>query len=360
MIPVSSPHVGDLELAYVTNCLKSGWIGAGDYVAKFESDWARYCGRKFGVAVSNGTTALELAIKCLGIPPGKKVILPSFTIISCAIAVIRNGLVPVFVDSEPDTFCIDPAAVSAAIDEETAAVMVVHMYGHPAQMDELTEIARHNRLLLIEDAAEAHGATYKGKKCGSFGDVSCFSFYSNKIISTGEGGMVLTDNKEYAELLRSHRNLCFGVGKERFLHTGLGHNYRMTNLQAAIGCAQVEQIDGFLQSKKEMARCYNDGLGDVPVTTPAVRDQCDPVYWMYGILSEDAQSLMCRLRESDIDTRPFFHPLHEQPALRKYAKQSLPVAERISRSGFYLPSGVDLSRADQDRVISVVRSHYGF
>lgn len=360
MIPVSSPHVGDLELAYVTDCVKSGWIGVGDYIAKFESDWARYCGRKFGIAVSNGTTALELAIKCLNIPPGKKVILPSFTIISCAIAVIRNGLVPVFVDSEPDTFCIDPASVLAAVDAETAAVMVVHMYGHPAQMDELIKITCDNKLLLIEDAAEAHGATYKGKRCGSFGDVSCFSFYSNKIISTGEGGMVLTDDQERAELLRSHRNLCFGVGKERFIHTGIGHNYRMTNLQAAIGCAQVEQIDGFLINKKEMARHYNVGLADVPVTKPVVRDQCDPVYWVYGILSQDAQSLAHRLREFGVDTRPFFYPLHEQPALQKYSKMPLPVAERISRSGFYLPSGVDLSRTDQDYVISAVRSHYGF
>ncbi len=359
MIPVCAPHVAALEAEYLADCVKSGWIGAGPYIERFEREWAAYCGRSHGMAVTNGTVALELAIKSLGLPAGKKVILPSFTIISCALAVIKNDLIPVFVDVDPSTFCIDPDEVIKTIDSDTVAMLVVHMYGHPAPMDELMAIADQHGLRVIEDAAEAHGATYKGRRCGSFGDVSCFSFYSNKIISTGEGGMVLCDDDVTAERVRSYRNLCFGVGADRFVHTGLGGNSRMTNLQAAIGCAQVSQIDQFLINKTEMARIYDAGLEPMPVVRPTTRESCHPVYWMYGILAQNARQLARSLGDAGIDTRPFFFPLHMQPVLAKYYERPLPVTERISEFGLYLPSSIDISVVEQEAVISAIGRFYG-
>jgi perosamine synthetase len=359
MIPVCAPHVAELELQYLADCAKSGWIGAGPYIERFESEWSTYCGRANGMAVSNGTVALELAIKSLDIPVGKKVLLPSFTIISCALAVIKNGLVPVFVDVDPSTFCIDPDDVARVIDKDTAAMIVVHMYGHPAPMDHLSAIAKNHGLLVIEDAAEAHGALYKGRQCGSFGDVSCFSFYSNKIISTGEGGMVLADDPIIADKVRSYRNLCFGLGADRFIHTGLGGNSRMTNMQAAIGCAQVSQIGEFLNAKKRMAHVYDDGLEGLSVIRPSIRDGCDPVYWMYGILARNSKALAEALRKDGIDTRPFFYPLHMQPVLAQFTTRPLPVSESISEFGLYLPSSIDISAEDQKLVIEAIRRFYG-
>ena len=359
MIPVCAPHVSDLEQQYLVDCVKSGWIGAGPYIDRFESEWSAYCGRTHGMAVTNGTVALELAIKSLNIPAGKKVLLPSFTIISCALAVIKNDLIPVFIDVDPSTFCIDPEDVERSVDADTAAMIIVHMYGHPAPMDDLLSISERHQLLIIEDAAEAHGATYKGRVCGSFGDVSCFSFYSNKIISTGEGGMVLTDDPTIADRVKSYRNLCFGMGADRFIHTGLGGNSRMTNMQAAIGCAQVSQINEFLVAKRRMASVYDNGLDGLPVVRPSTRDGCDPVYWMYSILAQNSKLLAGALLKDGIDTRPFFYPLHMQPVLAQYATRSLPVAERISEFGLYLPSSIDISVEDQNVVVSAIRRFYG-
>ncbi|MCW1309084.1 MAG: DegT/DnrJ/EryC1/StrS family aminotransferase [Candidatus Nanoarchaeia archaeon] len=369
-VPVNEPLIGEKEIAYVIDCLKTGWVSsAGKYIERFEKEWAAYCGRKYGVAVCNGTVALELALSALELPPGSEVILPSFTIVSCLEAVLRNGLTPVLVDCDPKTYCMDISDVRRNITPKTSAIMAVHIYGHPVNMDELLDIAEQHKLMIIEDAAEAHGAEclVKGtwRKCGSFGQVSCFSFYANKNITTGEGGMVLTDDDEIAERLRSRRNLCFGK-EERFRHEDRGWNYRMTNLQAAIGCAQLENLDRFLARKLEMAELYNDGLKDLPLQLPHVEPWARSSIWMYAILLKDevpfdANEFARRLRSYGVETRPFFRGLHEQPIYRKmglFKDLTLPVTEKIYRRGLYLPSGQAITNEQIEKVIEAVKKTF--
>ncbi|MFB3855545.1 MAG: DegT/DnrJ/EryC1/StrS family aminotransferase [Vicinamibacterales bacterium] len=367
MIPVNEPLLCGREAEYLLDCVKTGWISsAGQYIDRFEREWAAYCGRKFGVAVSSGSAALDLAVSALGLRPGSAVILPSFTIVSCLEAVLRNGLTPVLAECDPDTYCLDVEDVRRRITPNTSAVMAVHIYGHPVNMQALLEVCADARVRLIEDAAEAHGAEClvggRWRRCGSFGDLSCFSFYANKIITCGEGGMVLTDDEDMYRTLKSRRNLCFGA-LERFAHEDRGWNYRMTNLQAAIGCAQLEQVDRVIARKIAMAERYDRGLRGLPLQTPVERPWAKSTVWMYGVILRDcvpydAREFADRLRSEGVDTRPFFKGMHEQPIYKRLGLVSgttLPTTERIYRRGLYLPSGQAITDAQIDHVIAAVR-----
>jgi perosamine synthetase len=362
-IPVCEPLIGDNALPLITECVKTGWVSSeGRFIREFESRWADYCGAEHGIAVSNGTTALQIAVAALGLEPGSEIIMPSYTIISCAIAILEAGCVPVLVDCEPDTWCMDISQVAAKISPRTRAVMPVHMFGHPVDMHRLGELARKHDLFVIEDAAEAHGAEVEGRRVGGLGDMGCFSFYANKIITTGEGGMVVTNNGAFADRLRSLRNLCFRP-ERRFLHTEIGHNYRLTNLQAALGVAQVERIHLHLEKKKWMAQSYAERLADVAgISLPVERAWAKNVYWMYGLVLDDdvpfdAKEFAVRLRGLGVDTRPFFLGMHEQPVLRErglFAGETYPASERVARRGLYLPSGLTLTEMQVERVSDAV------
>lgn len=364
MIPVNDPVIPDRAHAYVDECLRTGWISSeGRFVREFEAAWADYCGMPHGIAVSSGTAALQVALGCLDFAPGDEVILPTFTIISCALAVLEAGAVPVLVDSDPRTWCLDTAQVAAKITPRTRAILPVHIYGHPPDFDPLLDIARQHDLTLIEDAAEAHGAEYRGRKAGGLGDLSIFSFYANKIVSTGEGGMVLARTDELAERARGLRNLCFRPDR-RFYHTALGHNYRLTNVQAAIGLAQVEQIDDYVARKHWLGRVYTERLRDLPhLELPVEESYAKSVYWMYGVVLRDdvpfdAAEFAGRLRAAGVDTRPFFLGMHEQPVFHDrghFLGERYPVAERLARRGLYLPSGLAITEDQIDAVCATVR-----
>lgn len=365
MIPVNTPLLDGDEIRHLQECIATGWISAeGGFVERFEREFAAGVGRAHGVAMSSGTAALEVAVAALGLGPGDEVILPTFTIISCAAAVVRAGATPIFVDSDPLTWNIDIDKVEPLVSRRTRAIMAVHTYGLAVDMEPLLELSRKYGLHVIEDAAEAHGAKCRGRPCGSFGDVSTFSFYANKLVTTGEGGMVLTDDPAIAERCRSLRNLCFGRGR-RFIHEELGWNYRMSNLQAAVGIAQLKQLDRFMRLKQAMGRRYADRLGGLAAITPqAVRtEHAENVYWVYGVtladdVPLDAAGVMRLLAEQGIGTRPFFWPMHEQPVLKRLGltdNVGRPVAERLARRGFYLPSGLGLTEKDIDTVCDVVQ-----
>lgn len=367
MIPVSEPLLGGREAEYVAECIETGWISSsGRFIEAFEDAWAGYCGRRFGVAVANGTVALQLAVASLGIGPGDEVIMPTFTIISCALAVIYSGAIPVLVDADPETWCMDVSQVEAKITTRTRAIMPVHIYGHPVDMDRLLHLARRYGLAVVEDAAEAHGAEYLSsdgdgdawRRCGGFGDVSAFSFYANKLITTGEGGMVLTDDERLARRLRSLRNLAFEP-ERRFLHHELGFNFRLTNVQAAIGLAQVEQIDQTVERKRAIGHRYAAALsGTRGIRLQPEREWARSVYWMNGLVVDratglDARATAERLRSRDVETRPFFLGMHCQPALLErglFDGERYPVADEIGEQGLYLPSGVGLTDDQVDAV----------
>ena len=353
--------------------IRTGWISsAGKYIERFETEWAQYCGRKHGVAVCNGTVALELALSVLDLPIGSEVILPSFTIVGCLEAVLRNKLVPVLVDCDPRTYCMDVKQVESRISSRTAAVMPVHIYGHPVDMNALSKLTARYGLKIIEDAAEAHGSEVlwrevgSWKRCGSFGEVSCFSFYANKNITCGEGGMVLTDDDTLAQRLRARRNLCFGE-KVRFYHEDRGWNFRMTNVQAAIGCGQLEGIDGFLERKQEMSSLYNEGLQGLTLQLPHIEPWAKSSVWMYAVVLQDeapydADEFARRLYAEGVQTRPFFLGMHEQPVYRQmgfFKNESYPVTERIARRGLYLPSGQAITELQIKYVSDAVRRVLG-
>ncbi len=361
MIPVNEPLLGKREEELVLECLRSGWISsAGKFIEDFEQRWADYCGRRYGIAVSNGTAALQLALACIGLKPGDEVILPAFTIISCALAVIYNDGVPVLVDSDARTWCMDSERVKQKITRRTRAIMPVHIYGHPVDMDPILDLAKEHGLYVIEDAAEAHGAEYLSRRnssarawrrCGSFGDLSCFSFYANKLVSTGEGGMVLTDDPALAERARSLRNLCFHADR-RFHHEALGFNFRLTNLQAALGVAQLERMDQIVARKRLIGQTYSRLLkGLNGLALPAEEPWAKSVYWMYGVVLSgaagvEASQLSRRLKERGVETRPFFLGMHQQPVFQRrglFMEENYPVTERLARLGLYLPSGLALT-----------------
>ena len=330
------------------------------------NEWATYCGRKHGIAVSNGTVALELALSALDLPEKSEVILPSFTIVSCLEAVLRNNLTPVLVDCDPRTYCLDVDDVRRRITPRTAAIMPIHIYGHPANMEALLALARQYNLKIMEDAAEVHGAEClvngRWQRCGSFGEVSCFSFYANKNITTGEGGMVLTDDDVLAAKLQSRRNLAFGA-TERFRHEDRGWNFRMTNLQAAIGCAQLENVDFFLQRKRDMAARYNEALLGLPLQLPQIEPWAKSTVWMYAVVLDvsvpfDAGEFAQRLLHQGVQTRPFFLGMHEQPVYHRlglFNDTRLPVTELIARRGLYLPSGQAITDEQIGKVIETVQ-----
>lgn len=364
-IPVNEPLLNGREKEYLNQCIDTGWISSeGPFVKQFEASFAQRLGRKHAIAVSNGSVALDAAVVALGLGAGDEVILPTFTIISCAAAIVRAGATPVVVDCDPHTWNMVIEEIEAKITDKTKAIMVVHIYGLPVDMNPLLQLARKYDLKIIEDAAEMHGQTYNGKPCGSFGDISTFSFYPNKHVTTGEGGMIVTDDDNLAEKCRSLRNLCFQAQK-RFVHEELGWNFRFTNLQAAIGLAQLERLDEFILRKRKMGQLYTELLADVPcLDLPIVKtDYAENIYWVYGVVLRDdvpfdAEIAMKKLREYKIGTRPFFWPMHEQPVFRKmglFAEESCPVAERIARRGFYLPSGLALTEAQIEQVVKAVK-----
>jgi len=372
MIAVNEPLLGERELEYVSECVRTGWVSsAGRFISEFEERWAAYCGCRYGIAVSNGTAALQLAVACLQLEPGDEVILPTFTIISCATAVIYNGGVPVLVDSDPRTWCMDLTQIDDKLSPRTRAIMPVHIYGHPVDMDPVMELARKHSLAVIEDAAEAHGVEYLvgrntpdscWRRSGSLGTLSCFSFYANKPITTGEGGMVLTDDPNLAEKVRSLRNLCFQP-ERRFCHEELGYNFRMTNLQAALGLAQLERIGQIVSRKRWIGNEYTRRLQGVPgLQLPVEEPWARSVCWMYGVVvSEetgmDAAALARELSERGVQTRSFFLGMHEQPVFKQrkwFQNESYPVAERLARQGLYLPSGMALSEDQLEQVVQAV------
>lgn len=353
MIPVNSPLLDGREEQYVARCIRTGWISAeGPLVSQFEESFAVRVGRRFGVAVSNGSAALQAAVAALQLGPENEVILPTFTIISCAAAIVRAGAIPVVIDCDHRTWNMTADAIEAAITPRTRAIMVVHLYGLPVDMDPVLTLAERHGLKIIEDAAEAHGQTYKGRPCGSFGDISTFSFYANKHLTTGEGGMLATDDEKLAERCRSLRNLCF-QSKKRFVHEELGWNFRMTSLQAALGLAQLERLDEFVLRKRRMGARYNELLADLSaLQLPLTRTPyAENTYWVYGLVLNDevpfvAEEAMRQLAELGVGTRPFFWPTHEQPVFRRmglFKREHYPVAERIARRGFYIPSGLALT-----------------
>jgi len=364
-IPVNEPLLNGNEKKYLNQCIDTGWISSeGSFVKQFEEDFSDRVGRKYGIAVSNGSVALDAAVIALEIGQGDEVILPTFTIISCAAAIVRAGAVPVVVDCDPHTWNMDISQIEAKITSRTKAIMVVHIYGLPVDMDPVLALAHRYGLKIIEDAAEMHGQTYKNRPCGSFGDISTFSFYPNKHVTTGEGGMLLTDDARLAERCRSLRNLCFQAQK-RFVHEELGWNLRMTNLQAALGVAQLERLDEFTAHKRYLGRRYTELLADIPgLQLPLPRtDYAENIYWVYGLVLKnevpfDAEETMLRLREYKIGTRPFFWPMHKQPVFQKmglFAGESCPVAEKIACRGFYIPSGMALTDEQMEQVASTLR-----
>ena len=360
-IPVNTPLLSGNELKYLTNCIETGWISSeGPYIKEFEDKFSSYIGSSHGIAVSNGTAALDIAIAALEIGQGDEVILPTFTIISPILQVIRSGATPILVDSDPITWNMDVDQVINKITPRTKAIIAVHIYGLPVDMNPLVKVCKEKGIFLIEDAAEMHGQTYMGQMVGSFGDISTFSFYPNKHITTGEGGMVLTNNDKLAERCRKLRNLAFEPDKPRFVHYELGWNYRMTNLQAALGLAQLEKIDFNVEKKREIGRAYQKGLRDIkgfqlPLEST---DYSDNIYWIFGLVAESEElknQTIEKLTKFQIGTRPFFWCMHEQPVFQNmdlFQGENYPVAENMARCGFYLPSGLGISGAEISEVIN--------
>ena len=354
-IPVAEPVLGRRELKYVAECISTGWISSqGRYVRQFEEKMAEFCGVGHAIATSSGTTALHLALLALGVGPGDEVIVPDMTFIASANAVSYTGARPVMVDVESDSWCMDPDLLPGLITRKTKALMPVHLFGIPARMDRIMEVARDFGLAVVEDAAEAHGATSMGKMVGSIGDIGCFSFFGNKIVTTGEGGMVTTDDGNLAEKVRMLRD--HGMSrKERYLHPVLGYNYRLTNLQAAVGFAQMEKIDQILGRKRDIAGLYEKNLGSIgEVVLPPDPDWGVPVCWMYAVQlgnerEPDVREVVNRMQEKDVEVRPFFVPVHQQP-IYKDTGGSYPISERLHKRGLCLPSSPNLSDEDIKRI----------
>ena len=366
MIPVNVPLLGGNEKKYVLEALDTGWISSeGPFIKKFEEGMAKICNRKHGVAVANGSVALDLALHVLELQPGDEVIMPTFTIISCITAILRVGAVPVLVDSDVNTWNMDVHQVEQKITKKTKAIMVVHIYGLPVEMNPILDLAKKYNLKIIEDAAEMHGQNYFDQPCGSFGDISTFSFYANKQITTGEGGMVMANDDHLAERCRFFRNLGFEP-KRRFVHDELGWNFRMTNLQAALGAAQVERIDEIVARKRKIGNKYQQMLAGMKTQFQlplAETEYAKNIYWVFGLVLSDVVKMnafeaMKKFTDRGIGVRPFFWCMHEQPVLLKmglFKNESYPVAERLARRGFYLPSGLGLTDDQQQTVVQVVK-----
>lgn len=363
LIPVCEPTLTGNEMKYVQQAIETNWISsAGSFIRDFEAQFAEACGVKYGIACANGTVAMHLAMATLGLEPGDEVIIPTFTMIATINAVTYCGATPVLVDMEPDYWQMDVDHVAARITPRTKAIVPVHIYGHPTDMDPLMELGAKHGIKVIEDAAEAHGAEYKGHRTGGLGDAAGFSFYGNKILTTGEGGMITTNDREIARLAWNLRDHAFST-ERHFWHKYVGFNYRMTNLQAAVGLAQVEQMDHFVERRRQNALEYNCRLHGIPgIHTPKEAEWAKNVYWMYGILVDEQEYGMNRdqlrqvLADNGIETRTFFIPMHCQPVYWKvFQGERYPIAEQLCRNGFYLPSASSLSLEELEFVCSVIR-----
>jgi perosamine synthetase len=364
-IPVFDPDIGEDEVNAVAAAVRAGEISGsfGPTIPGFEQDLAQYVGAAHGVACSNGTTALQLAVAAADIGPGDEVLVSASTHIATGLAIVAAGAVPVAVDSEAVTGNLDLDLVEGLINERTKAIMPVHLFGHPVDMDRLMEIAERHKLLVIEDAAEAHGAEVRGRKAGSFGHLACFSFYTNKIVTTGEGGMVLTSDDDLAARMRDLRNL--GHQDPRFVHHEIGFNFRMTGYQAAMGRVQMAKIEESVEARRALAGAYTERLDEVPgIRTPVELDWARNVYWMYSIVVEDEyplsrNELMEALADAGIETRTSFYPLNLQPALRAlegHREIECPVSEDLWERGMYLPSSNKLGETQVDRIVGAISS----
>jgi perosamine synthetase len=359
MIPVYQPYLSGREKEYVNRCLDTTWISSkGEFVNAFEEGFARYIGAPHATSVHNGTVAIHLALAALGIGPGDEVIVPTFTYVASVNTILQTGATPVYVDSLPDTLNIDPADVRRKITPRTKAVMVVHLYGLPCDMDAITAICTEHNLLLVEDAAEAFGTRYKGQHVGTFGDAATFSFFGNKTITTGEGGMVVMKTNEAHDRAAHLKNQ--GVSKTReYWHDILAYNYRMTNIQAAIGLAQLEQAEAILAKKRQVAAWYQEALNGIPLTFHAEQPDTVHSYWMCSVLVADAalrQPLRDALKAAGVETRPMFYPAHTMPHCK--GEGSFPVAESISARGINLPSFPALTQEQVQTVARAIRHFY--
>jgi len=359
MIPIMEPLIDNQEIDLVLDCLKTGWISSqGSYIPEFENTFAGYCGSGYGIATSNGTTALHLALVTLGLSPGDEVLVPALSFIATANAVSYCGAKPVFVEVDARTWTMDPGALKDLITHRTKAILPVHLYGHPADMDPIMEIASAYGLWVIEDAAEAHGAEYKGKKVGSIGHMACFSFYGNKIITTGEGGMIVTNHPEWTEkarILRDH-----GMSKERkYWHPILGYNYRMTNIQAAIGLGQMKKLDHLIAQKRRVAQAYAQGFEKVKgIVLPPEETWAKNVFWLYSILirpetGKKRDDLIDYLHRSQVESRPLFYPIPDMPFYQ--GGGFFPVSKAISEQGISLPSAATLTSEQISTVIEHIK-----
>ena len=363
LIPVSKPSIGLKEIEYVTDAVKSGWVSSiGDYIGKFEERFAEYCGAKYGVATSSGTSALHLALLALGITAGDEVIVPDLTFVATANAVAYTGATPNFVDIDESTLCVDPSAIKKAVNERIKAVIPVHLYGHPCDMNSIKEIAKEHGLFVIEDAAEAHGAEYKGKKVGCIGDIGVFSFYGNKIITTGEGGMLLTNNIDIYERAKQLRDQAMSRNK-RYWHFAVGYNYRMTNIQAALGLAQFERIDEIIERKRKIFQIYQTRLGNLPgLSLNRTAWYAKNVYWavcleIAAMTVETRDNFMIDLKNRGIDSRPYFYPISD---LSMYSKENTPITHKVYQKGIILPSYESLSNSDIGFVCDSIKSILGY
>tara|TARA_B100000767_G_scaffold273620_1_gene304287 strand:+ start:1916 stop:3037 length:1122 start_codon:yes stop_codon:yes gene_type:complete len=363
-VPVNRPSISKEELTSITKCIKSGWISAdGPIVNSFEKEFAKKVSRKYSVAVSSGTAAIDIAVRSLNLKKGDEIIIPAFTIISTINQIIREGLVPVLVDSNALTWNVDVTKIKSKITKKTKAIMVVHIYGLPVEIDPVIQIAKKYKLYVIEDAAEQLGQTYKKKKIGSFGDISTFSFFANKHITTGEGGMIVTNNLKLFEKFKILRNLSFNPQKQKFIHDEIGWNYRMTSMQASLGLAQLKKLNLFVKKKREIGKYYNEKFSKIknfqlPLkkTTYATN-----IYWVYGILIKknnlNGKKCISLLKKHGIESRPFFCPMHLQPIFKKmklFKNQKYPIAEKLYKDGFYIPSGLGTTKKELEKVAKVI------
>ena len=365
-IPVNKPKIFAHEKKFVIEALKTGWISSeGPFVKKFENSFAKYNNRNYGIAVSSGTAALEVALKSLNLKKNDEVIIPTFTIISSIMCLVKEGIKPILVDSDISNWNMSVEQTIKKITNKTRAIIITHIYGFPVSMKKILEVARKKNIIIIEDAAEMIGQKYNGQLCGSFGYISTFSFYANKHITTGEGGMILTNDKKIYKKCKSLRNLCFGVKKNRFIHDDIGWNYRFTNIQAAIGLGQLKNIKWIVNRKKEIGRRYYKNLikNKNIIIQEFKNSYSDNIYWVFGILLKKKyqikrDTIVKKLLKQNIQTRNFFYPMHKQEILikRKLIEKNLkfPVSEFLSSNGFYLPSGLGITNQEIDLVSNKV------
>ena len=365
-VPVNEPMVSNIESKYLLSCIKNKEISSsGKYVKEFEKRFAKRINRKYAVTVSNGTAALQLAYECFNLKKGDEVILPAFTIISCILPIIRSGATPILVDSDIHTWNMDINQVKNSITNKTKAIIVPHIYGLTVDLDPIIDLCKNKKIKIIEDSAESLGLNYKGKPCGSFGDVSTFSFFANKHITTGEGGMIVTNDKKIYETCKSLRNIFFNQ-KRRFVHYGLGWNYRLSNIQAALGLAQLKQLNKFVKIKRNIGNKYKSHLKNITQVIQPLKKlkYCENIYWVYGLVIKKESKLKLeeirkKLSARGIETRNFFWPLNKQPILNKmgyFKNQKFPVAEYLGKNGFYIPTGLSLTQKQQNYVIENIKN----